>query len=203
MTHSPKHRAGWVCYQYQPAPQYPHCLTHLADTHTHTNTILQSLLHTHKLHTGPQDDTLTHGSQTHSVTTHIQPVHTITPINTRCHQLHTYVHICTKAYQYGRFSSRWGVQVSLTSQHNKTISPSLMKWLTQLTDECVWWWGGGGRENYREREGESADDVVTEFLDQYRLFVLFVLPAYRLFCCLMSEFCPWKSHKAKLLCFTD
>lgn len=84
---------------------------------------------------------------------------------------YTHIYTDTKAYQYGRFSSHWGVQASLMSQHNKTISLSLMKWLTQLTDECVCLcvcvWGGeveyraeGGRQPLGT-EQDSVDDVVT------------------------------------------
>lgn len=100
-------------------------LPHSFSWHTHTRSLF--LPHTH-IHTGY---TQVHTSSMH---TPIQPLSPATH---------------TKAYQYGRFSNHWGVQTSLTSQHNKTISPSLMKWLTQLTDE----WGEG---EDAQNNGETA-----------------------------------------------
>lgn len=139
------------CYHYQPAPQYQHCLVHLALTHTHT-TLLSFCLSRSLTHTRTLSN-----AQVHKLTrSHIAAKHTLcSHASSQCtwsHQYtpHTHTHTHTKAYQYGRFSSQWGVQASLTSQHNKAISPSLMKWLTQLTDECVYVYVGGwgcDREN--------------------------------------------------------
>lgn len=73
--------------------------------------------------TQSEEDTQIRGCQTHTEPTHNQPVHTFTSIYTLSPATHTHIH---------KGLSIWTVQQplgrpGLFDEHNKTISPSLMK----------------------------------------------------------------------------
>lgn len=114
-------RQGWMGLLSISTSSTVFTLPHSFSSDTHTPTYNLSLSHTHTLFERTKCTQVCKMTHTHTHTFSLYTHHTVTSLYTPCHQLHT------KAYQYGRFSSHWGVQASLTSQHNKTISSSLMK----------------------------------------------------------------------------